>query len=223
MSQNISYTYNYCFCDLEGNLWLNVMIHFINILWICTGLVFFYYSHIFLFVLVHSSLEKQIQGWLQRKRKMWLLIEVVCNMSSSFVKITFMRRADSHAECELSFQYHSLFGQTHLTTRVVFTRGDECDWLMGRWSPSPPPWLAFSFWQNTVIMGFSDQQGTIQTLLRFESQGKPPTAVLSGTSETVYTSRCIWQWVKNIITSAHRLMYSFSVTHYCLCIFSRSK
>lgn len=83
------------------------------------------------------------------------------------------RHTDSHAECELSFQCHSLFGLTHLTSRVVFTQGDECDWLMGRWSPCPPPpWLAFSFWQNTVIMGFSDQQGKIPTLLRLESQGE---------------------------------------------------
>lgn len=33
---------------------------------------------------------------------------------------------------------------------VASTWGDEHDWVMGRWSPSsPPPWLAFSFWQNS--------------------------------------------------------------------------
>lgn len=70
------------------------------------------------------------------------------------------------------------------------------DWWAGGAAPAQPPWLAFSFWQNTVIVGPSHEQGGIKTPLRLESEREggthTPQHCLSGTNEPFYTSHSTW-------------------------------
>lgn len=107
--------------------------------------------------------------------------------------------------------------------RGAVTQGNEHDWLMSRLRPySPPAWLAVSFWQNAVIMGFSVQEGKIKTPLRLESEGgKHPsqnclapmnlsTPYIAFGNGWPHTS-----WV-NVVTPTRALhmMYLFSVLTY---------
>lgn len=104
-------------------------------------------------------------------------------MSSSFVKITLKRRNTAHTQSSFELSMPQLvWANTPRHNGVAVTRGDEHDWLMGRWSSSsPPPWLAFSFWQNTVIMGFSDEQAKINTIETWVRGGRqhPPRLCLA--------------------------------------------
>ena len=74
----------------------------------------FFTSAIYFFMLVHSSLYIHTQAVLTSKEEeTWLLIGVVHNMSSSFLKLTLTAHTQRFSP---SFQCHSLFGKTHVAT-----------------------------------------------------------------------------------------------------------
>lgn len=145
-----------------ANIYCNIPIYFFN----CVLIVFFWQ--------VSPTFTNKCKVH-QKKCKMLLHLTVIHNitsLTSSFFEhhtwedVLLTRKLSLW----LSMPRHVCTNMPHHNNAAVI-QGNECDWLTGRWGLSTAPlWLAVSFWQNTVIMGFIVQQGKIKTQLRLQSE-----------------------------------------------------